>query len=54
MQINRELIRKQAMLTGAGIALQFLGSMCLCAASVLALKEITAQVKKTLAEIVAE
>lgn len=48
IQINKELLRKQALLTGAGAALQFLGGMCFCAAAILAVKEVTDQIRKYL------
>ena len=54
MNVNKELIRRQALLIGAGVALQFAGSLCLCAASVLALKEINTQIKKHLQQYIAE
>lgn len=54
MNVNKELIRRQALLIGVGIALQFAGSLCLCAVSVLTLKEINTQIKEHLQQCIAE
>ena len=48
MNINKDLLKKQALLTGTGIALQLAGSLFLCAASLLAMKEIVSQIKNHL------
>ena len=53
-EINKELLKKQALLIGTGVTLQLLGGVCFCAASLLAAREIAAQLKKhihTLTEV---
>ena len=45
-EINREVLKKQGLLIGAGVTLQLLGSVCFCAASLLAAKEIGILLKR--------
>ena len=53
-EIHKQLLKKQGLLIGAGVALQLLGSMCFCAASLLAAKEISAQIKKHMTALAEE
>lgn len=46
--MNRNMLKKQALLVSAGVTLQFLGGVCLCAASLLAAKEMGNQIRKHL------
>ena len=46
--MNRNMLKKQALLVSAGVTLQFLGGVCLCTASLLAAKEMGNQIRKHL------
>lgn len=48
MKTNSEVLKKHIFLTAAGVTLQMLGSTCLFAATLVAAKEINAQVKQLL------